>query len=876
MKKNFKKFIAFVLVVLMSLTHISAIFAASGKMAWLPGFYYDAQSSGGHIGQMSKLTMDGEDVFCLEPTKLFFDGEYTPSNINTELSLDVQEEIELIHHYGYVLNGKGDKNRAYTQIAIWEVLGASSIKIGSSFGANNLRSDYENWLSNVKSRINKFLNVPSWDKSSISAKVGDTISLDGEGKIEGSYVVKYNGHDISTDNGKIIIKVTDKSQNGNIEFKKNPPQYDKTKGVSLVFKKSGSQKVGQIKFAVDPPNFSINLNLGEDGKEPTKARVRKVNTKGESISGAIFEFSYSQDFSTKWEYTTKDDGYTDYDTWNEIGKTVYVREKFVPAPYVKTDEVKTFIVGAKETTITFVNDVDDPLKDFPKGSFDLLYLRLKKTDTNGELLDGAVFEGSFDKTFSISEAVAEHTIKNYGKTEYVNLRGMKLPDIIYNFWSEESDSMSFLGLENGRTGYEKMKKKNPSLPDIKFDKYYIREKQAPVGFKLNKDKIIEFDLSKPTKKEKFKRSNIIGPDKEKSKIEYEYYFDKMFENEPIKNLLKIEKVGEKLTSTKAEEVTLQGKKYTVKKPVLSEGQLFGAEFEISKENVKKELDISDDESRLELDEGEYIVKEIKAPEGYILSPEEHKLLIKDDRFKDWIKISKEVSEMKEKMDNNVLDELKLSAEYIKLLAKKEEIRKQVSIFTTDNLLKTKIGNDRKKIEISVSKSFEKKNSQLSSPEENRGITSTVPQNKLWAVFGLFSDEKTEYYNKDDLIEVIEVFEGKDVAFSHNLIGKYYVKELATSKDYIVDEKLHKIDGVNKFTHKLEITNKLERGNIEVIKYDEDSKTKLANAEFDFFKEDGTKIGVYKTNEEGKLLISNLDFGKYYLIETKAPDGLIKV
>lgn len=400
-KENYKKISAFILAFLLSfIAIVPGIKAETGTSSWIPGYFYSV--AGGTHGQMDRLKIDGEDVFCLDPEHVFKNGSgFSKGNISSVLTDEQKDKIELIHHFGYILNGKGDRNRAYTQIAIWEALGYS-VKVGSSNGGNDRRADYESWLKNVKNNINNWLNVPSWNKTTIKGKIGDTITLDGENKISGSYVESANGSSVWAEDGKIKIKITSSSTDGKIKLRKKPAGYDEAKGVTLVYTKSGSQKVSKLRLGLDPIPFSINLQV----EKPTKARILKIGENGEKVKGAIFEMCYSQDFksSTVYEYTTDENGFTKLDDWALQGKTVYVREKFVPAPYIKSNEVKTFkVTNGRNVELKFVNKK-------AKGEIRIL----KADNTTGKGLAGAEFElykNSVDK----SNLIGKFATKNDGK-----------------------------------------------------------------------------------------------------------------------------------------------------------------------------------------------------------------------------------------------------------------------------------------------------------------------------------------------------------------------------------------------------------------------------------------------------------------------------
>lgn len=475
-KENYKKISAFILAFLLSfIAIVPGIKAETGTSSWIPGYFYSV--AGGTHGQMDRLKIDGEDVFCLDPEHVFKNGSgFSKGNISSVLTDEQKDKIELIHHFGYILNGKGDRNRAFTQIAIWEELGYS-VRVGSSNGGNDRRADYESWLKNVKNNINNWLNVPSWNKTTIKGKIGDTITLDGENKISGSYVESANGSSVWAEDGKIKIKITSSSTDGKIKLRKKPAGYDEAKGVTLVYTKSGSQKVSKLRLGLDPIPFSINLQV----EKPTKARILKIGENGEKVKGAIFEMCYSEDFksSTVYEYTTGDDGYTKLDDWALQGKTVYVREKFVPAPYIKSNEVKTFKVTNKgNIELKFTNKK-------AKGE-----IRIKKEDKGtGKGLAGAEFElykNSVDKSNLIGKFTTNSdgklTIDSLELGKYV-LREIKAPE---GYFIDKNNQDAEFNLEY----------KNQTVEKVVVDK------------KITNDKITtEVEL---TKKDTMNLKNIAG------------------------------------------------------------------------------------------------------------------------------------------------------------------------------------------------------------------------------------------------------------------------------------------------------------------------------------------------------------------------------
>lgn len=624
-KENYKKISAFILAFLLSfIAIVPGIKAETGTSSWIPGYFYSV--AGGTHGQMDRLKIDGEDVFCLDPEHVFKNGSgFSKGNISSVLTDEQKDKIELIHHFGYILNGKGDRNRAFTQIAIWEELGYS-VRVGSSNGGNDRRADYESWLKNVKNNINNWLNVPSWNKTTIKGKIGDTITLDGENKISGSYVESANGSSVWAEDGKIKIKITSSSTDGKIKLRKKPAGYDEAKGVTLVYTKSGSQKVSKLRLGLDPIPFSINLQV----EKPTKARILKIGENGEKVKGAIFEMCYSQDFksSTVYEYTTDENGFTKLDDWALQGKTVYVREKFVPAPYIKSNEVKTFkVTNGRNVELKFVNKK-------AKGEIRIL----KADNTTGKGLAGAEFElykNSVDK----SNLIGKFTTNSDGKLvidslelgKYI-LREIKAPE---GYFIDESNRDTEFNLEYKNQTVEKVVVEK-KITNEKITTEVELTKKDTMNLKNVPGATVEFENVK-TKEKKTAVTDKDG--KIRIKLTYgEWVYKETIAPEGYVKAEKYGKINVTKNGAKIQEVLwnqpitsdyILTKQDTISKKALPNCEVKIVNAETGEEVFRGKTD-QNGKIKVKLRYGTYILEETIAPEGYIKANKTLKFNVTED------------------------------------------------------------------------------------------------------------------------------------------------------------------------------------------------------------------------------------------------------
>ncbi|KRK93603.1 LPXTG cell wall anchor domain-containing protein [Companilactobacillus futsaii] len=114
-------------------------------------------------------------------------------------------------------------------------------------------------------------------------------------------------------------------------------------------------------------------------------------------------------------------------------------------------------------------------------------------------------------------------------------------------------------------------------------------------------------------------------------------------------------------------------------------------------------------------------------------------------------------------------------------------------------------------------------------------------------------------------------------------GNYILRETKAPDGYILNNKdiTFTISDETQAPAIISIDNEKETGgdgsfSASMIKYDADlldiEKVGVAGAEYTLYDADGTKLGVFQTNDEGVIKVDNLNPGSYYFVETKAPDG----
>ena len=287
-------------------------------------------------------------------------------------------------------------------------------------------------------------------------------------------------------------------------------------------------------------------------------------------------------------------------------------------------------------------------------------------------------------------------------------------------------------------------------------------------------------------------------------------------------------------------------------PVFETGNLAGAVFQVIASediitadgtvrakagDVVAEL-ITDENGYAETDLlylGKYEVKEIKAPEGYVLNSK---------------------------------------SQFIELVYAGQEIEVRDTVNAA-------FVNDYQRVEISLEKILEQ--------DETFGIGTNEEYKNVR--FGLFAEEEITAANgstipANGLISEVSLDENMEAVFSVKIpFAKYYVREVSTDEHYILGDKKYSFDF--KYSEEAETViidcgefeNKLKRGTVKGLKLDENNEP-LVNAVFGLFKPDCTEfteenaLMTAKSNDKGCFSFADIPFGEFLVCEIEAPTGYI--
>ena len=104
-------------------------------------------------------------------------------------------------------------------------------------------------------------------------------------------------------------------------------------------------------------------------------------------------------------------------------------------------------------------------------------------------------------------------------------------------------------------------------------------------------------------------------------------------------------------------------------------------------------------------------------------------------------------------------------------------------------------------------------------------------------------------------------------------GSYILKETDAPDYYEIDEEGRPVEiTASNLDIQLTIVNGTQKGSVVMTKYDETEENKLEGAVYSLYSAAGAYLGDYTTGADGTLTVENLAWGSYYFKEKKAPAG----
>ena len=915
----------FILIYLFSIKNVFAQDQYKLTLQKVDGIYFSRKGSNFEDDSYPYYLYKFGDIYayCMQPGKHFKTYDYVGINnyVDLPFSSELMEKLELIGHFGRDYpNHDNIRYSMATQALIWELTGVDKVSFWTKQYEQGEEIDVTNEKNEIMRLVNKAKLFPNISKN-IIGMVNKEITINDSNDVLSDYEVENSSNNDITISGN-TLKIIPREM-GNVTFKLKYKKYDDLKTIIFVGKdNSDSQILGRLRFNRDK---EIDINLSVNGIRLLVNKVDENNNKL-SIAGIRFKIKdlNSNQYlceNTSCEYVTNEKGtfitkglpYGEYEIeeledqfvpryiWNNKKLKVNINENTTVKLkdnyyYVETSftnqSYKENVVLYKKGQIAVFKDNEITYEENWIGNFEFevyrgdgTLLTVAKTNNGGKVSVRNVSIGSYyfiEKTelaeyipnterhyFTIKQdsqyGVNTRTVfyvKNYlkkGNLEFIKKdkkTGIGISDTVIEIYNNNNELLLTKKTDNnGRI----------IISDLPYGKYYIKEKEANINYQKS-DEILFFE---------------INENDETVKVE--------MNNEKIRGLLELNKYGEEL-------IVSDNVNNYQKMP------LANVEFDLyNEENELINTLVTDNNGyfKCELELGKYYLKEKSELNGYQDNSEKYYFEIKNNMdnnvrvdVNNYLKKGKlvfikedyytgdgiddtiiEIYNAKnellisQKTDKNgkiIVDNLPYGKYCIiektaNYFYQKEEGKKCFEIKENGEIVKVKMTNKKIVGNLEIIK---------------RGEKYQIIDNNFYYEKDILSNiEFSIYSDNDKFIGNIKTDNNGYAKYSSLTLGKYYLIEKTKLNNYLVNsDKIYfeiKKDKNNAVDVKLEIDNYLKKGNLEFTKKDLITSDGIPNTIIEIYDINNNLLITKETNENGEIIIDNLPYGKYYIIEKEA-------
>lgn len=399
-----------------------------------PYFQWSQSNGNSEKGYYAKKDGNGNMLWCVEPgAPLDFGANagFTTSEVSEAKYI----KASLAVYWGWEKQ-KSIVNSFYTEKLVQEITtGVKPTSISDLSGQGRISlAGYEAFKKATLAKVDTFYKRPSFSGKTYTVKLGETLSLTDTNNILSYYVMSGNSANVNVSMSGNTVKFTpknDSNQTGQIQFKYN---IDSTyQGASIIYQAPYLQDVIRAKVK-DPARFSINLNVLKNGN----VKIKKVDADtGKAISGAKFKLSYGK---REVEVITNANGEADLKDIPH-GTKVTIPEIQAANGYVLNKTPQTVTIEANKTvTVTFKNKKqvgrldlikeDKETGNQPQGSARLEGAVYGLFETNGQKMKEVTLKKSGDKvtgSFENMQIMHDYYVQEIKAPEGYNLDPTKYP-----------------------------------------------------------------------------------------------------------------------------------------------------------------------------------------------------------------------------------------------------------------------------------------------------------------------------------------------------------------------------------------------------------------------------------------------------------------
>ena len=758
MKNKYKFALMFFVSAFFMLTGFTNVSAATLIQTPVDDWYYTRRGGGQSYmsAQWHLYDIDGKTAYCIEPGINITTSDYDGAIgwINSPYSDEVNRKIQLYGYYGYNYPGHNTlRYRAATQSLIWEETGGQIVEFWTERYGNGKFINLNKERNEIKKLASAHYDIPSFDSSTKDAIIGETTTFtDTKGLLSNFDIVKSSEANVSISGNTLSVTP---NVVGNITIVLKKKTYTQDPTVIFVGKDKTSQKMGV--FGIDDPVLvRVKLNvLGGSLKINKKDLDTKLNKpQGDAtFKNAIYELL--------------DENY-------KLITNLIIDDSFS----AKTDKIlspnKTYILREKTPSEGYLLDRTEYIFQIDKDNLEI---------------EMDVYEDVIEKAVNIYKVFAD------GSSAV--LRGE--PNVSFDIYLKSSNKY-YKTITTNEKGFT-----STTLP---YGVWIFKQVTTTSGY----EKVDDFEV-------------IIDNNSNDD-------ITKIISNAEITAKIKIIKVDKETGET----ITRKGIKFRIKDAKTNEYVCQTITYPTAQKVCVYETDSNGVIITPSTLVGDFLLEEVENQivEGYVWNNKPLSVHIGDG------------SEI-------ILDE------------------------NYGALLLVDFANERVKGKVDIVKNGEK----FVIEDETYHYEKTLLDD---VVLGLYADEdiyigSKKIYSKDELIKEVKTKNGK-VSIDNLELGKYYIKEISTLKDYVLDETKYSFELTFKDQYTsliikdMTLNNYYKKGKVEITKKDLITGDVIPNTILEIYTDKDELIYTGTTNEEGKIIIDDLKVGKYYILEKEASTGYV--
>ena len=847
MKRKIKLFLKKVPLMLMALFSILICInnvkadTVTINQNYVLGFFHAHKSGNSYsrYGQMAFWsTSNGDSSFCIEPGAVFSNkASYitysqneddliniinnNTSNSANKINQDQLDMIKLYAFYGYGYDGHNtNEYRIATQMLIWRVVDPNQVFTDSNCTVNDCRaiSDTEAGVADEMAEIQKLVDnhymYPSFNREEIQLNLGESTTLYDTNNVLSTFQVSSCTNCNATISGNSLVVTATGAGELSVNLSKKTNPYGKSMLFAISEDSQNQVTIGDI----DPIPASVFGTINGGSLE-----ITKTGENGNGLSGAIFKVYNS---SNSEVCTIITDGNGQGHCQNLAVGNYTIREVSSPTGYVLDSTIHNFSITSFNYNIKL-----DFKNEMIKGNVELQ--KVSSSQINDASLKGAVY-GIYDISNNLVTKIEtdENGIAKYEGLKYGNY-------YIKELVASEGHELDTNKYEFSISNNNETIKITSTEPVIKYNFELIKTMGDGSSGVIETEANATFDIYLISTNKKVATIKTDDSGKASITLDYGVYrvcqtsgdsntlladcftidmrnsnIEKVVNNELLKAKLKVIKVDSETNQV----IPLSGIKFKIKNLDTNEYvcQVTDKEQCVFETNTNGILI-----TPLPLAPGHYQLEELdQVVEGYLWNSKPLEFYINAD---------------------NIIYDDSFGA-IVELEFENSPVKGKIEIF--------KYGE-----EVLF---------------ENGIKYSIVPLADV--TFALYD----ENWN---LIQYIITDQNGYGVFEGNL-GKYYLKEIETLDGYVLNETIYEINLTYKdqytqiVTEKIEITNYLKKGTLELLKVDANTGEVMPDVEFEIYDENNELIYQGKTNSDGLLIIDSIPMGEYYILEIRTNEGYV--